>query len=174
MFLSQKAIKPFKDSQNQSKKRFIIIVILCEGGPRPGMMGGPRPGMGGPRPGMRQPEEPPSKKQKTEENLIPENEFMAKNKSPVTFRVRRRCVMCIVFSFSDVLPFLYPYIMLLPRARLPKRRIAYVTRQNRWLSHETIFRALKRRVYIFAFGAFNSKKQVNVGGIQISLCNSRP
>jgi len=58
-----------------------------QGGPRPGMMGGPRPGMGGPRPGMRQPEEPPSKKQKTEENLIPENEFMAKNKSPVTFRV---------------------------------------------------------------------------------------
>jgi len=32
-------------------------------------------------------EEPPAKKQKTEENLIPEPEFIANNPSPVTFKV---------------------------------------------------------------------------------------
>lgn len=37
---------------------------------------------------MNEDEEPPTKKQKTEESLIPEEEFLQKNKSPVSFRVQ--------------------------------------------------------------------------------------
>ena len=33
-------------------------------------------------------DEPASKRQRTEENLIPEGEFLARNLSPVTFKVR--------------------------------------------------------------------------------------
>ena len=33
-------------------------------------------------------DEPPAKKQKTEENLIPEQEFLAKNPPTVSFKVR--------------------------------------------------------------------------------------
>ena len=61
-------------------------IHIGPGGPRPGGPGGPG-GHGGPgmhRGGI---EEPPAKKQKTEENLIPESEFMANNPSPVTFKV---------------------------------------------------------------------------------------
>merc|ERR1711872_838565 len=47
---------------------------------RPGVPGGPG-GPGGNRP---QQDEPPNKKQKTEDNLIPEAEFMAKNPPNVT------------------------------------------------------------------------------------------
>jgi len=53
----------------------------------PGMH--PPPGMPGPphmRPMMHD-EEPPNKKQKTEEDLISEEEFMRRNKGPVLFRV---------------------------------------------------------------------------------------
>ncbi|XP_022099514.1 splicing factor 3A subunit 1-like [Acanthaster planci] len=47
------------------------------------MPGGP-PMPPGPPPGV---DEPPTKKQKTEESLIPEDQFLARNKGPVTFKV---------------------------------------------------------------------------------------
>jgi len=56
-------------------------------GPRPGGPmggGGPGPNRGRPAPAA---EEPPVKKMKTEDSLIPENEFLANNTSPVSFKV---------------------------------------------------------------------------------------
>ena len=47
-------------------------------------------------------EEPPAKKQKTEENLIPEPEFIANNPSPVTFKVE------IYFFQKNI--FLFPFL----------------------------------------------------------------
>ena len=46
--------------------------------------------------------EPPSKRQKTEENLIPEDMFLMRNKGPVTFNVSvvlysfEACNICLV------------------------------------------------------------------------------
>ncbi|KAL8625577.1 splicing factor 3a, subunit 1 [Nucella lapillus] len=62
------------------------------GGPGMGGPGMGGPGMGGPpgmhqRPGGMQQDEPPSKKQKTEDNLIPEEIFLQKNKGPVMVKV---------------------------------------------------------------------------------------
>ncbi|KAK7454123.1 hypothetical protein BaRGS_00039595 [Batillaria attramentaria] len=49
----------------------------------------PGPGMQPPQPAQPPPpsDEPPSKKQKTEDNLIPEDVFLQKNKGPVTLKV---------------------------------------------------------------------------------------
>ena len=47
-------------------------------------------------------EEPPAKKQKTEENLIPEPEFIANNPSPVTFKGE------IYFFQKNI--FLFPFL----------------------------------------------------------------
>jgi len=56
---------------------------------RPGVPGGPGGPVvpGGPGGNRPQQDEPPNKKQKTEDNLIPEAEFMAKNPPNVTFKV---------------------------------------------------------------------------------------
>lgn len=35
-----------------------------------------------------EPEDPPSKKQRTEDNLVPENEFMAAHKGPVSLQIQ--------------------------------------------------------------------------------------
>nr|KAG5685972.1 hypothetical protein BaRGS_017411 [Batillaria attramentaria] len=65
---------------------------LCMRPPMPPMqpMGmRPGPGMQPPQPAQPPPpsDEPPSKKQKTEDNLIPEDVFLQKNKGPVTLKV---------------------------------------------------------------------------------------
>merc|ERR1719309_46884 len=55
------------------------------GGPPGGAPGGH--GQAGGAGNMSRPDEPPNKKQKTEDNLIPEAEFLAKNPPTTTFRV---------------------------------------------------------------------------------------
>ncbi|XP_023330282.1 splicing factor 3A subunit 1-like isoform X2 [Eurytemora carolleeae] len=71
--------------QQQNMPRPLFMQHPGPGGPRPGGPGGPGgPGMQHQRGGV---EEPPAKKQKTEENLIPEPEFIANNPSPVTFKI---------------------------------------------------------------------------------------
>ena len=67
-------------------------------GPGPGGMGGP-PMAHHPGPGPSQ-DEPPSKKQKTEDNLIPEDVFLQKNKVGIwTFPLGSGCLSSVFLSF---------------------------------------------------------------------------